>query len=59
MADKIKKKSKKLLIRLVSTANTGHYYTTATSRKREGKLSIKKFDPRVRKHVIYVEKKIK
>lgn len=58
MAVKVKKKSKKLIIRLVSTANTGHYYTKATSKKREGKLSIRKFDPRISKHVIYVEKKI-
>ena len=47
-------------IRLVSSAKTGHFYTT-TKNKREmtGKMEIKKFDPVVRKHVIYKEAKIK
>lgn len=47
-------------IRLVSTANSGHFYTTSVNKKNiEGKLSIKKFDPVVRKHVLYKETKIK
>jgi len=47
-------------IKLVSTAKTGHYYTT-TKNKREhpDKVEIKKFDPRIRKHVLYKEAKIK
>lgn len=48
------------LIRLVSTANTGHFYTTdKNKRTTPDKIEIKKFDPRVRKHVIYKEAKIK
>lgn len=41
------------LIRLVSTANTGHFYTTdKNKRTTPDKIEIKKFDPVVRKHVI-------
>ncbi|AIL64285.1 MULTISPECIES: 50S ribosomal protein L33 [Pseudomonas] len=48
------------LIRLVSTANTGHFYTTdKNKRTTPDKIEIKKFDPVVRKHVIYKEAKIK
>ena len=48
------------LIKLVSTAGTGHYYTTdKNKRTTPDKLEMKKFDPVVRKHVIYKEAKIK
>ncbi len=47
-------------IKLVSSANTGHYYTTTKNKKTiPDKIEIKKFDPVVRKHVIYKEAKIK
>ncbi len=47
-------------IRLVSTAGTGHFYTTTKNRRTmPGKFEIKKYDPVVRKHVIYKEAKIK
>jgi len=47
-------------IKLVSTAGTGHFYTTDKNKRRTpGKLSFKKFDPVVRKHVLYKEAKIK
>ena len=47
-------------IRLVSTAETGHFYTTdKKKRNMPEKMEIKKFDPVVRKHVIYKEAKIK
>lgn len=43
-------------IRLVSTANTGHFYTTdKNKRNMPGKFEIKKFDPVVRQHVVYKE----
>jgi large subunit ribosomal protein L33 len=46
-------------IRLVSTAKTGHFYTTTKNRRNTtGKLEIKKYDPVIRKHVIYKEHKI-
>ena len=47
-------------IKLVSSAGTGHYYTTVKNKRNTTeKLERKKFDPVVRKHVIYRESKIK
>ena len=47
-------------IKLVSSAGTGHYYTTTKNKRTlEGKLELRKYDPVVRKHVIYKEAKIK
>ena len=47
-------------IKLESTAGTGHFYTTdKNKRTTPDKIEIKKFDPVVRKHVIYKEAKIK
>jgi large subunit ribosomal protein L33 len=47
-------------IKLVSTADTGHFYTTTKNRRTmPDKLELKKFDPVARKHVVYKEAKIK
>ena len=47
-------------IRMNSTAGTGHFYTTdKNKRTTPDKLEMKKFDPVVRKHVIYKEGQIK
>jgi len=47
-------------IKLVSSAKTGHYYTTTKNKKEHpDKMQIKKFDPKIRKHVLYKESKIK
>ncbi len=47
-------------IRLVSSAGTGHFYTTNKNKKNTPhKLEFKKYDPVVRKHVAYKEAKIK
>ena len=47
-------------IKMVSSAGTGHYYTTSKNKKNSpDKLQMKKFDPVVRKHVMYKEAKIK
>ena len=47
-------------IKLVSTAGTGHFYTTTKNKRTmTEKMEIKKFDPRVRAHVMYKESKIK
>jgi len=47
-------------IKLVSSANTGHFYTTTKNKKTTpNKLELKKYDPVVRKHVVYKESKIK
>ena len=53
-------KSAREKIRLVSSAGTGHFYTTdKNKRNMPEKMEIKKYDPKVRKHVLYVEAKIK
>ena len=47
-------------IKLESTAGTGHFYTTTkNNRTMPDKLEIMKFDPKVRRHVIYKETKLK
>lgn len=47
-------------IKLVSTANTGHFYTTTKNKKTTTeKLRMKKYDPKVRQHVEFVEEKLR
>ena len=49
-----------ILIKLVSTADTGFYYVTKkTPRTSTEKMEFRKYDPVVRKHVIFKESKIK
>jgi large subunit ribosomal protein L33 len=52
------KKMNRELIRLVSTADTGYFYTTKRKKGRD-KLEIKKYDPIVKQHVVFKEAKIK
>lgn len=53
-------KSNTILIRLVSSADTGYFYVTRKNTKNTtGKLELKKYDPVVRKHVVFREAKIK
>ena len=48
------------LIKLESSAGTGHYYTTTKNKRNSpDKLEMRKFDPVIRKHVLYTEGKIK
>jgi large subunit ribosomal protein L33 len=48
------------LIRLVSSAGTGYFYVKKKNfKKLTKKLSFKKYDPVVRKHVLFNEAKIK
>ncbi|MBB3183873.1 large subunit ribosomal protein L33 [Halomonas fontilapidosi] len=47
-------------IRMISSAGTGHFYTTdKNKRNTPDKLEKKMFDPVVRQHVMYKEGKIK
>jgi len=47
-------------IKMVSSAKTGHFYTTTKNKRTmPEKLEMKKFDPVVRKYVMYKESKIK
>jgi len=53
-------KSSREKIRLVSSAGTGHFYTTDKNKKNTpAKMQIRKYDPVVRKHVMYKEAKIR
>ena len=47
-------------IKLLSTAGTGYFYVTKKNpRTMTEKLEMKKYDPKVRKHVLFKEAKIK
>lgn len=49
-----------IMIKLVSTADTGYYYVTRKNpRTSTEKLEFKKYDPVARKHVPFKEHKIK
>jgi len=53
-------KAASVKIKLVSTADTGFYCVTKkNSRTMTEKMSMKKYDPVVRKHVEFKEAKIK
>ena len=53
-------KSSTVLIRLVSSADTGFFYVTKKNpRTKTEKLEFRKYDPVARKHVIFKEAKIK
>ncbi len=49
-----------MLVKLVSTADTGYYIVRSRNPKKlTEKLSFRKFDPVVRKHVEFKEEKLK
>jgi len=53
-------KSNTVLIKLVSSADTGYYYVTKKNpRTKTEKLELKKYDPVARKHVVFKESKLK
>ncbi len=53
-------KTNSILVNLVSTADTGFYYVTKKNpRNTTQKMEFKKYDPVVRKHVVFKEGKIK
>ncbi|MGD9695681.1 MAG: 50S ribosomal protein L33 [Thermoleophilia bacterium] len=46
----------RIAVRLVSTAGTGHVYVTTKSRRATPeRLELRKYDPVVRRHVLYRE----
>ncbi|CAB3988796.1 39S ribosomal L33, mitochondrial [Paramuricea clavata] len=51
--------SRSMLVRLVSAAGTGYFYTMRRNRARPDKLVLMKHDPIVNKHVLFVETKVK
>lgn len=49
-----------VLIKLVSSADTGYFYVTKKNpRTQTEKLQMKKYDPVARKHVLFKESKMK
>jgi large subunit ribosomal protein L33 len=53
-------KSNTILIKLVSSADTGYYYVTKKNpRTKTEKMELRKYDPIARKHVAFKESKIK
>ena len=47
-------------IKLVSTADTGYFYTTTKNKKKTTeKLVFKKYDPKIRRHVEFKEEKLR
>jgi large subunit ribosomal protein L33 len=52
-----KKKGNRIHIRLKST-ESGHFYLTEKNRKNDtNRMEIKRYDPTLRKHVVYKEEK--
>ncbi|KAJ2674246.1 hypothetical protein IWW42_001746 [Coemansia sp. RSA 1085] len=54
-----KPKSRNILVRLISSAGTGFTYMKQRPRTAAYRLTMMKFDPRVNKHVLFVEHKSK
>ena len=53
-------KSATIQIKLESSAGTGYYYVTKKNpRNQTEKMEFRKYDPIVRKHVLFKETKIK
>ena len=51
-------KGNRVIIRMVSEAGTGFAYsTTKNKRNRPEKLKLKKYDPKVRRRVVFTEAK--
>lgn len=52
--------SKREKVKLESSAGTGHFYTTDKNKQNTpDKLSMRKYDPVARKHVVYNETRLK
>ena len=53
-------KANSIQLKLVSSADTGYYYIARKNpRTLTDKMEVRKYDPVVRKHVIFKETKIK
>ena len=53
-------KSNTIQVKMVSTANTGYFYVKDKNPKsKPEKFEMKKYDPKIRKHVLFNEQKIK
>jgi large subunit ribosomal protein L33 len=53
-------KSAVLVVKMLSSADTGFFYVAKRNpRKKPEKMTFRKYDPVVRKHVLFKEAKIK
>ncbi|KAJ2213959.1 hypothetical protein EV179_003429 [Coemansia sp. RSA 487] len=52
-------KSRNILVRLISSAGTGYTYVKQRPRTAAYRLTMMKFDPRVNRHVLFTEHKMK
>ena len=53
------KEGPRIKVKMVSTADTGYFYTTTKNRRTTTeKLQLNKYDPVARKHVMFKEAKI-
>ena len=53
-------KTNTIQVKLVSSAKTGYFYVKNKNPKQmTEKLALKKYDPKVKKHVLFKEQKIK
>lgn len=51
-------KGNRVIVQLESSAGTGHRYTTTKNKRTTpDRIELKKYDPKVRKHVPYKETK--
>jgi large subunit ribosomal protein L33 len=56
---KSKRKRPAILFKMVSSAGTGYYYLARRNpKKRPNKMEFLKYDPVVRKHVLFKEQKL-
>jgi large subunit ribosomal protein L33 len=56
----VAKKNKGLLVKLVSTGGSGYFLVKKRNPKTlTEKLQFRKYDPKIRKHVLFKEEKIK
>ncbi|KZO92124.1 hypothetical protein CALVIDRAFT_567699 [Calocera viscosa TUFC12733] len=53
-----KAKTRSILVKLASTAETGYFFVRSRPRT-SGKLSQIKYDPKAKRHVLFIEKKLK
>lgn len=56
----MRKKDSRGIIKLLSSANTGVFYISEKNKKTtKGKLKFKKYDSKIKKHVVFYETKVK
>lgn len=54
------KKGKRINVKLKCTEGSGHFYTTQTNQQNNSaKLELKKYNPKLKRHVVYKEDKLK